>query len=65
METMSLAGNILQSGKPFVFYHTYSVTRETLQRAIDEGRSMDLDVCIDGEGNLYIGHSKQYGSEVS
>ena len=59
-DNMSLAQKILYSRKPFVFFHTWTVTRELLQQAIDEGKSMDLDVCIDDNGNPYLGHSKEY-----
>ncbi len=57
---MPLAQKILNSKKPFVLFHTYSVTKNVLQKAIYEGRSMDLDVCIDDSGEAYLGHSKEY-----
>jgi len=60
MNHPSLAQKILDSKKPFVFFHTYCVTRDILQQAIEEGKSMDLDVCVDDEGKPYLGHSKEY-----
>lgn len=57
---MSLVQKILESGKPFVLFHTYSVTEAVLNRAIGEGKSMDLDVCVDDGGIPYLGHSKVF-----
>ncbi len=56
----SLAQKILNSQKPFTLFHTWSVTRGILERAIREGKSMDLDVCVDDSRNPYLGHSKEY-----
>jgi hypothetical protein len=57
---MSVAQRILTSGKPFTVFHTWTVSNELLRRAIQEQRSMDLDVCIDDSGNPYLGHSREY-----
>lgn len=57
---MSLANRILNSGHPFTFFHTWSVTQDLLQQVIDEQKSIDLDVCVDDQGNPYLGHSKEY-----
>jgi hypothetical protein len=59
-EHMSLARRILDSKRPFVFFHTYSVTRAVLRRAIDEQKSMDFDVCVDDDGRAFLGHSEEY-----
>lgn len=56
----SLAQKILDKNTPFVFYHTYSVTNESIQASIDANTSMDLDVCVDEEGHPYIGHSQEF-----
>ena len=56
----SLAQRILNSGKPFTFFHTWTVSEELLQSAIREEKSMDLDVCVDDDGKPYLGHSKEY-----
>ena len=57
---LSLAQRIFNTNKPFVLFHTHSTTRETLEHAIVEGKSMDLDICVDDSGNPYLGHSKEY-----
>jgi hypothetical protein len=57
---MSLASKILHSKKPFSFFHTWTVSEELLQQAIAEGKSMDLDVCVDDAGKPYLGHSREY-----
>jgi len=60
MSHLSLAQRILNSKKPFVFFHTHCVAEDILQQAIAEGKSMDLDVCVDDAGKPYLGHSKEY-----
>ena len=57
---LSLAEKVLKSKRPVVLFHTWTVTRELLGRAIREKRSMDLDVCVDDSGIPYLGHSKEY-----
>jgi hypothetical protein len=63
--TLSVAKRILRSRKPFVFFHTHEVTRTILQEAIENGKSMDLDVCVDEAGRPYLGHSKEYYEKMS
>lgn len=58
--TLSRAQRILESNKPFVFYHAHEVLEFILSRAIVEEKSMDLDVCIDADGDPYLGHSMEY-----
>jgi hypothetical protein len=55
----SFAQKVLKSKRPVVLFHTWTVTRELLGRAIREKRSMDLDVCVD-RGDAYLGHPKEY-----
>jgi len=57
---LSLAQRILKSERPVVLFHTWTVTRGLLVQAIREKRSMDLDVCVDDQGNPYLGHPKEY-----
>jgi hypothetical protein len=57
---MSIGQRVLTSKKPFIFLHTWTVSEDLLRRAIREEKSMDLDVCIDDEGNPYLGHSREY-----
>jgi hypothetical protein len=57
---LSFSQRVLISKRPVVLFHTWTVTRELLTRAIAEKRSMDLDVCVDDKGNQYLGHSKEY-----
>lgn len=57
---ISLAQRIVKENKPFVFFHTHSATREAIENAIVNGKSMDLDICVDDSGNPYLGHSKEY-----
>jgi hypothetical protein len=57
---LSFAQNVLDSRRPVVLFHTWTVTSELLARAIREKRSMDLDVCVDDRGNPYLGHPREY-----
>lgn len=57
---LSLAHKVLNSGRPFVLFHTWTVTRSLLAQAIKENRSLDLDVNVDEAGNPYLGHPKEY-----
>lgn len=59
MET-SLVGRILKFNKPFILYHTYIVTNESLNKAISENKSVDLDISVDNSGMPYLGHSLEY-----
>lgn len=56
----SIAEKVRASGNPFTFFHTWTVSEQILQQAIDEHKSMDLDVCVDDKGNPYLGHSREY-----
>lgn len=57
---LSFAQELLKSQRPAVLFHTWTVTRELLDQAIREQRSMDLDVCVDDRGRPYLGHPKEY-----
>jgi hypothetical protein len=60
MPDSSLVDKIRRSGKPFTLFHTWTVSDVLLQQAIDDHKSMDLDVCVDDNGNPYLGHSREY-----
>ena len=60
MSHISLAQRIIASKTPFVFFQTDTVTKELLQQAIAEEKSMDFDVCVDDAGSPYLGHSREY-----
>jgi hypothetical protein len=60
LKNSSLAQKILSSKKPFNLFHTWRATESTIRNAIDECKSIDLDVCIGEKGNPYLGHSLEY-----
>jgi hypothetical protein len=62
---LSFAQQVLKSGRAVVLFHTWTVTRELLERAMREKRSMDLDVCIDDNGNPYLGHPREYHEKTN
>jgi hypothetical protein len=57
---LSFVQKVLRCRAPVVLFHTWTVTAQLLAQAIRERRSMDLDVCIDDDGNPYLGHPKEY-----
>lgn len=57
---LSLAQRIFEANRPFVLLHTHSPTCEALERAVSGGRSVDLDISVDGSGDPYLGHSEEY-----
>jgi len=57
---MSISKKILDSKKSFTLFHTYSASEDIVRRAIAGKKSMDLDVCVDGSGKPYLGHSEEY-----
>jgi hypothetical protein len=61
---LSFAQKVLKSKRPVVLFHTWTVTKELLGQAIREKRSMDLDVCVDDQGNPYLGHPKEYHDKM-
>lgn len=60
MSNLSLSQRIIRSERPFVFFHTWEVTRELLNQVIEERKSIDLDVSVDEKGQPYLGHSEEY-----
>lgn len=61
---LSFSEKVLKSKQPVVLFHTWTVTRELLGQAIREKRSMDLDVCIDGQSHPYLGHPMEYHEQT-
>jgi hypothetical protein len=61
---LSLAQRILASKRAVILFHTWTVTRQLLARAIREQRSMDLDVCITDAGDPYLGHAQEYHAKT-
>jgi hypothetical protein len=57
---LSFAQKLLKSQRPVVLFHTWTVTRELLGQAMQQKRSMDLDVCVDDRGDPYLGHPQEY-----
>jgi hypothetical protein len=61
---LSLARKILNSRRPFVLFHAWTIRRPLLAQAIKQNRSMDLDVSIDKAGNPYLGHPHEYHAKT-
>lgn len=47
--------------KSVTLFHTHVVTSDLLEQALEEYRSIDLDICVSEEGGQpYLGHSDEY-----
>jgi len=60
MSSLSISQRIIKSGKPFIFFHTWEVTKELLNQVISEQKTIDLDISMNDKGEPYLGHSAEY-----
>lgn len=51
-----------QPHKKFVFFHTHVLTETVLERAIDLHIPIEIDISINKDGALYVGHPEQWYS---
>ncbi len=50
----------LQTQTSFISFHTHVVTEQTLQRAIESGTSLEIDIAVTPAGECYIGHPLEF-----
>jgi hypothetical protein len=50
------AQRIIDSKKPFTYFHTYEITQPVLHAAIKAGKSIEIDLAVNDDGSVYIGH---------
>jgi len=60
MNYLSLSQRIIKSQKPYIFFHTWEVTRELLSQVIAQHKTIDLDISVNEKGEPYLGHSDEY-----
>lgn len=51
---------ILRNKLPFVYFHTHIINRAILDRAVAAGRSLEIDISMNDDGGLYIGHPPSF-----
>jgi hypothetical protein len=47
---------IFEKRKPFIIFHTHVIDRKVLNAAVAAGKSLEVDLSIDGKGEIYVGH---------
>ncbi len=47
---------IFTAKKPFVFFHTHVIDRQILDAALAARKSLEIDLSITDEGEIYVGH---------
>lgn len=50
----------IQNGKPFIYFHTLLFNQKILNLANNSGRSIEIDISMDAEGKLFIGHPYEF-----
>jgi hypothetical protein len=51
---------IMDSNKPFIYFHTYEITQSVLDTTIGAGKSIEIDLAADDDGSVYIGHPRSF-----
>lgn len=52
--------NIFNAGSPYIYFHTRILDRKTLDIAISAKKSVEIDLSMSFEGEIYIGHPKSF-----
>lgn len=47
---------IFEVNKPFIFFHTHVIDRKVLDAAVTAKKSLEVDISITDEGEIYVGH---------
>ena len=47
---------IFELNKPFVYFHTHVIDQPVLDRALAAGKSLEVDMSMDKNGQIFIGH---------
>lgn len=51
---------IIETGKPFVYFHTLVFNENILELAENSGKSLEIDISISKNGELFIGHPSEF-----
>lgn len=47
---------VFERQQPFVIFHTHAIDRPVLDAAVAAGKSLEVDLSIDDNGEVYVGH---------
>lgn len=53
---------IPSNGKSFTYFHTHTPDSETFNKAIEQHKSIELDISLHPDGHIYVGHPMTYYS---
>jgi hypothetical protein len=51
---------ILELQRPFLHFHTHVIDRQAMDEALHASKSLEVDVCMDQDGHIYVGHPISY-----
>ena len=51
---------VLNNNKPFIYFHTLLFNKNILDLAVKSGKSIEIDISMDKNGNAYIGHPLEF-----
>lgn len=54
------AYKVVDTGKPFVYFHTLLYNENILKLAANAHKSLEIDVSMDKEGHIFIGHPHEF-----
>lgn len=57
---VNLLHKTIQNGKPFIYFHTLLLNKKILNLAKHSGKSIEIDISMDTEGKLFIGHPYEF-----
>jgi hypothetical protein len=55
-----LKERIFELNKPFIYFHTHDLTRTVLDKAKASGKSLEVDMSVNEEGQIYVGHPLEF-----
>jgi hypothetical protein len=56
---------IFEKQQPFIFFHTHVIDRQVLDAAVVARKSLEVDLSIDDDGKIYVGHPLSHYAAVN
>src|ERR1700748_3067082 len=56
---------IFEKRQPFIIFHTHIINRQILDAAIAARKSLEVDLSITDDGEIYVGHPLSYYTSLS
>jgi len=54
----------IKKDEPFVYFHTHVIDESILESAIQAGKSLEVDMSVDKDDQLYVGHPENFYTEL-